>query len=429
MLLWLAGAMAGVELPEPPTQGESARAPRFEEDPSRPIDAPTAEAIDRLIQEDGPAAGVTLATKALSAGSAQYGPRDARLSRPLINLGAAKQRAGDVAGALRDYRTAIDLVEASGGPRDPRLFDAWYGTGYTQLYSGNYSGASEALGTALQLHRVNQGLYSVEQLDVLHAFALALRAQGKAEDADAVELRRMQVAQRAYDAESPDLAKVFVSGGRWYRGTGDYVRALQLEGLALGILDHHDKDDPRLIEPLLELAISGTERRRGPDDPMIVGIPQPGTALARAERLAEARKDGTVTERAATLIRVGDVHYLIGKRDSALRTYAKAAAILATEGRQPPFDQPAFISFRVPRPTPLPDADGYALAEFSVDTRGGTDDVKLIESRPATLPPAVGASLVSALKQAHLRPRIVNGQPVESDGLRFRLALRRGSGQ
>jgi hypothetical protein len=54
-----------------------------------------------------------------------YGPRDARTITPLINLAHSRQRAGEVAAALTDYRAAIELAEASGGPRDARLFEAW----------------------------------------------------------------------------------------------------------------------------------------------------------------------------------------------------------------------------------------------------------------------------------------------------------------
>lgn len=427
-LLLAPAATRAVELPGPVTQGESALVPRFEEDPARPADAPTAAAIDAVLNEDGPAAGVTLAAKALARSTAAYGPRDPRLSAPLLNLGNARQRAGDASGALKEYQLAIDLVEASGGPRDARLVEAWYGLGYTQLHAGNYSAATESLVTALQLHRMSQGLYSVGQLDVLHALALALRALGKAEDADEVQFRRMDVAQNIYDDGSPELAKVIVSGGRWFRSGGRYAQSLYLHGVALGILERRNKKDPALIEPLIEIAISGSERRRDPDELPTPGVPQPAAALARAEKLAESRTDASVVERAAVLVRIGDVHFLLGRREPALRAYAKAAALLTPEGRQPPFDQPSFITFRVPRPTTLPDVPGFVLAEFGVEPNGSTRDVRIVESQPASMPPSVAASLVSALKQARLRPRISNGQAVATTGVRYRLSVRGGSG-
>lgn len=421
-------AHAAVELPEPATQGESAVMPRFKDDAARPADSPTVAALDSIVAEDGPAAGVLLAGKAVAASTAAYGPRDARLSTPLLNQANARQRAGDAAGAARDYRSVIDLVDAAGGPRDDRLFDAWYGLGYTQLYGGNYTGATESLSTALQLHRVNRGLYSAGQLDVLHALALSLRAQGKADDADEVQVRRMDVAQHVYGLESPELARVYVAGGRWFRNVGRYRQSMYMHSLAMRILEAKNKEDPRLIEPLIEVAISGSERWRDPDEAPITGVPQPAAALARAEKLAESRVDGSPIERAAALVRIGDVHYLLGRRDPALRAYAKAAALLAPLGRQPPFAQPEFITFRVPRPAPLPEGGGYVLAEFGVGIDGKTRDVRIVESQPSSIPPAVGAALVNALKQAKLRPQLVNGQAVASTAIRYRLPVRGGSG-
>ena len=428
LLLATAATLAAFELPDPTSQGEPAFAPQLQEDPFRPADAPTAAAIDAISAEDGTAAGSTLAAKAAAASRAAYGQRDSRVSASLLNLATARQRTGDVSGALRDYRLAIDLIEAAGGPRDARLFDAWYGMGYASLYAGNYLAASDALATALQLHRMNEGLYSAEQLDVLHALALALRANGKADDADQVQLRRMDVARHVFGPESPDLAKLFISGGRWFRGSGQYAQSVHLHGLAMSILQEKDKNDPRLIEPLIEIALSGSERRRDPDELPVPGVPQPGAALAQAERLAAGRTDGTAIERAATLVRIGDVHFLINRREQALRAYSKAAAMLAPEGREPPFAQPSFISFRAPRPAPLADGPGFVLAEFAVETDGDTRDVRIVESQPATLPAAIGAGLVSALRQARLRPQISNGKPVASTAVRYRLVVRGGSG-
>ena len=347
---------------------------------------------------------------------------------PTINLAIARQRAGDLGGALGDYQSAIDTLEYGGGPRDPRLFDAWYGKGYAHLRAGHYEAAASALGTALQLHRINRGLYSAEQLDVLHSLAMAERARGKVDEADELQMRRMRVAERVYGVGTPELAKVFVSGGRWFRNVGRPYDALRLNVLAIQIYDARNTDDPRLIDPLVEAALAGNERRRDPDEPPLVGVPSPGVALGRAERLVEGRKDGTPAERAAELIRVGDAHFVMGRRDSALKVYAKAIALLAPTGTRPPFDEPVFLKFDVPRPVALQGPPGFALAEFRVDAKGQARDVKIVEVQPSGLPAAVSHALVDELKDAKLRPRLQNGQPVESAGVRYRLPVRGGSG-
>lgn len=416
------------EIPEPAARGQPAPAPGFLVDPARPPDAPTVEALGAVSAEDGAAAGVTLASKAESASRAAYGPKDGRLAVPAINLALARQRAGDTAGALRDYQAAIDALENSGGPRDPRLFDAWYGKGYAYLRAGQYEAAAASLETALQLHRINRGLYSAEQLEVLHAVAVAERASGDVEEADAFQVRRMNVAERVYGLGTVPLAQVYVSGGRWFRAVGRPYEALRLNALAIQIYETRSKDDPRLIDPLIEAALAGSERRRDPDELPLVGVPSPGVALARAEKLTDERKDGTPAERAADLIRVGDAHLVMGRRDSALKVYAKATTLLASTGTRPPFDEPAFLSFQAPRPDPLQGPAGFALAEFKVDATGKARDVRIVEVQPSGLPASVSHALVNAIKQSRLRPRIVNGEAVETVGVRYRLPVRGGSG-
>ncbi|MCC2658463.1 MAG: hypothetical protein K0Q76_3571 [Panacagrimonas sp.] len=428
LLTGLAFASRAGEIAEPAARGDPARTPRFVADPARPADAPTAEALDVVSAEDGPGAGVTLASKAVSASRVAYGPNDARVALPVINLATARQRAGDTVGAVRDYQAAITALESAGGPRDPRLFEAWYGMGYAQLKAGQYDAAGAALETALQLHRINRGLYSVEQLDVLHAVAMAQRARGDVEKADETQVRRMSVAERVHGLGTPALAAVYASGGRWFRNVGRPYEALRLNALAIQIYEAQSKDDPRLIDPLIQAALAGNERRRDPDEPPLVGVPSPGVALARAERLTDTRTDGTPAARAADLIRVGDALLVMNRRDSALKVYAKATALLASVGARPPFDEPAFIHFLPPRPEPLQGPPGHALAEFSVDAAGKPRDVRIVEQQPTGMPASVTHALVSALKQSRLRPRVVDGQAIETTGVRYRLPVRGGSG-
>lgn len=428
LLAWLAAAPGAqaVELPEPVLQAEAVIAPDFKEDPARPPDAPTAAAIASVMAEDGPAAGTTLAAKALSISRAAYGPDDPRLFTPLLNLGIARQRSADTAGALHNYQAAIESVQAASGPRDPRLFDAWYAMGHARLQMGQYGPAVEALGTALQSHRINQGLYSAAQLDVLHSLAVALQALGRNEDANEIQHRRMAVAERVYAQDAPALAHIHALGGRWFLDAGRTGESMRLYTRALRLIEETDEEDPRLIEPLLGLALVGSVHRRDPDEMPIAGVPQPGSALARAERLAENRRGGSAAQRAAELTRVGDAYHLLGRRDAAMRLYVGAADLLAAEGIASPFGQPAFLRLQVPQPAPV-DGGGEVLAEFGVETNGRTRDVRIVEARPATLPPTVAASLSRALRQARLRPRIVNGEAVDSSGVRYRLPVRGGS--
>lgn len=418
-----------LEIAEPASRAQELPAPRFVEDPARPPEAPAFDALEGVSAEGGIDAAVRLADKALAASRAAYGAQDARVAVPTINLALARQRAGDTVGAQRDYQAAIGLLEAHGGPRDDRLFDAWYGIGHAHYQAAHYAAAAAAFETALQLHRINRGLYSVEQLDVLQSVAMAQRARGDVEEADQTQVRRMAVAERVHGLGTPQLADVYVSGGRWFRSVGRPFESLRLNALAIQIYEKQSKEDSRLLEPLVQAALAGSERRRDPDEPQLVGVPSPGVALSRAERLADARTKASPAERAADLIRIGDAHLVMGRREAALKVYAKATGLLVSVGARPPFDEPVFISFQAPRPEPLDGPGGFALAEFTVDRNGKTRDVRIVQQQPAILPGVVTQALSRAIRDARLRPRVVDGQAVETVGVRYRLPVRGGSGQ
>ncbi|MGQ0618453.1 MAG: tetratricopeptide repeat protein [Panacagrimonas sp.] len=423
-----AGAGA-IELPAPASSVEMPAPPRILDDQARPVDAPTHLAIQAAIDEGSPANAVTLAGQALAASRIAYGPTDLRIVTPLINQAHAKQQAGDVAGALADYRVAIELDENQGGPREPKLFDAWYGIGHTHQLAGQFSIASEALGTALQLHRVNQGLYSAGQLEVINALALAYRGQDKAEEADELQLKRVEVAERIYGLGTPELVPTYLSAARWYRAGGRISDAVALQGLAVSILEKaYSRDDPRLVDPLLEVVLTASLRRPNPDERPLPNYAHPATSLTRARRIAEAQKTGTPVEQARTLIRIADVNFATGRRDVAYELYTKAEALLASVREPSPLAQPAFISFQPPVATaPAGAGTGFVLAEFSVDAQGRSRDVRIVESTPAGLPAGVGSRLTSALREARLRPRIDKGKPAATSGVRYRLPVREGS--
>lgn len=424
---------AAAELADPTTLGDEVIAPSFLPDPARLADAPTEVTIQSASAEDGAEAGLVLAARALNSSRVAYGAKDARTIIPLTNQANAKQRAGYEAAALVDYQAALELAEATGGPRNPQLFDAWYGIGYAQHADGNDIAAAAAFATALQLHRVNQGLYSREQLDVLHALALSSYGIGRIEEADEFQIRRIVMAQRLKDT-LPDigetvLVETYTSVGRWFRNTGRIDDAIRLHGLALGILERRNgKQNPELIVPLLEVAKTGGMRRREMDQSALPAAWQPPIALARAERLADAQKNVLPAEQAQTLIRIADVHMSQGRREPALRNYTRATQILAGMGQQAPFSEPAFLIFQPPQPAPVSGPGGFVVAEFDVSEEGRAKEIRIIEIQPANLPKSISGALTSALRAARLRPVIRAGKPAASKGSRYRLPVRSDSG-
>lgn len=399
----------------------------MEADPYRPEGAPPATAIEGISKEDGPAAAVKLAAKALKLSQLAHGAEDAKTIIPRINLAHAKQRAGEIGAALIEYQKCIEMAAADGGPRDARLTPAWTGFAYAHLLAGQFGPAQLAYEMALQLGRVNLGLNNLQQIDALHALAMAQRANGQLEQANESQIRRLETGESIFGLGSREVALLYVPIGRWFRDIGRVSDAIALHAQAVDILgkpvDTADSSEA-LIEALIEAAISGGARALNFDQPPLPRNARPHDALKRAEALVDNNKQMSAREKAHALLRIGDVHTTQSRRDGAKRAYDKAGSLLQAIGNEPPFSKPAFIYFVPPQTPSLPGKGGDIVASFTVNERGQVKQLRVVKRESITVPASVEQDFLKALRQARLRPRMVNGQAVETTDVRFRLSLR-----
>ncbi len=420
-------ALATVEIPGPAHFGEPPARPQMLADPHRPAGSPTYQAIELITDEDGPDAGLLLAQKALSGSQRAYGEQDARTIIPRLNVANAMQRTGRDAKSLIEYRKIIQMIEAAGGPRDARLVDAWNGVAFAHLDAGQFSGAQLAYEASLQLGRVNLGLNNVAQLDRLHALAIAQQASGAADDAHETQVRRLKAGEQIFGMDSPETANLYVSVGRWFRINGRISNAIALHSLAVGILDKDSEHEPELTEALIEAAISASKRPLEFDQAPLPRNARPRSALERAEALVTKDSALTAEARAAKLIRIADVHISQNRASSAIPIYQQAAQLLASVGKTAPYSAPAFIEFAPPFAAPVSGQGGDVVAEFTVSEKGDVEQMQILENLSIPVANATIQNLKRSLRSAILRPRIVNGAPMETRNVRFRLTIRGGS--
>lgn len=414
-----------VEIQFTPPRAEAPPLRRLPKDPARPARAPSSLDIEYAAIKDDAQTALNLATRALEMSRSAYGKDDRRTIVPLTNRGTALVRAGQPLEAIRDFRKAEDLAESGPSPRDPRLADVHYGMGSAQHALGRWKLAVESFENGLQQHRVSRGLASAEQIDFLRALAVSNRAMGRVDDATRWQQRRVQVAEQVYRGDVETLAWNYVSAGRWFRDVQNFDEALVLHGKAVDSIQRaQGPEAPLLIGPLMDLAITGAVWEPSETSPASVYRHQPGPTLRRAYRLALDRTDGTPAERAQTLERVGDLHWLFGLRREALRAYSRAGEISKEHGQGIDFGAPAFLSFRPPRtPAAWSKLRGHVLAEFTVDTRGRARKVEIIEGLPPEFSAALGESLKAAIKASRLRPRLDRGRPITTHDVRYRVVV------
>ena len=387
-------------------------------------------------------------TERLGAGHAD------ELQVALMNLALAQQRAGDYLAAEAGFQRVIDLIEASGRRTSPRLARAYAGLGITYHAARRYDLAAASLDRAIALSRRAEGLFNDEQLPLLDKQADTLTELGRAEEALLAHRYALRIVERRDGQRSLPFARQLESLGRWYtrvrayeagratlRQSGDLVQSIAgpdstaLVGPLTGFAENARR---WLTDPVIREQASADEQRSSMfHDPV---MPAP-LSLSANTIAAEGLK---ALERAAAVVDgdadaspalVADVHSQLGDwhtarrlperaRPSYLRAWQAAAAV-PDGGRlqQALFGAPILIRYV------LPDGwDRYARRppedierrdveiELTVTAEGGVGDARVISGGDDG---RLAGQALRAAQSAQYRPRMADGQPVATTGVRF----------
>jgi tetratricopeptide (TPR) repeat protein len=114
----------------------------------------------------------------------QYGAEDRQLVNPLTNLGTVYYRLGDYPNAETSYLRAVRLIEGKLAGADRMLMRPLMGLGETYLATKQHAEAATALKRAIDLSRNLDGLFNVEQLDILDPLIESYVALDRLSDAE-----------------------------------------------------------------------------------------------------------------------------------------------------------------------------------------------------------------------------------------------------
>ena len=370
------------------------------------------------------------------------------------NRAAVHFRLGDYVAAEQDFSDALKLLGDLDAAISPRLIGPLQGLGHTYAATGHYDAATVVLERALRLSRQSNGLFNLDQLDLLEPLIASDLALGLGRDADRHHAYAYQVAAHHYGPRDARLIPALAQLARWYAQTRQFTAARELYARVLAIAGSEG-------EPLLGasiMALRGTAEtyriafQDGAEDPTAIepeyGQPSLGsdakyylnddgrTKLESALKLIEAHQPPLPEARAVLLIELGDWALLRGKPDSAWSQYAQAWAALPVAGdhseapaeaeaaRLNPLAYPRRLLYRRP-----PGAQAYrdrkpgtvvervAVAEFTVTPAGKIRDATVVEGDASRFQKQVFAR---ALTYAIYRPRFVDGRPVSTSRVRLR---------
>ena len=392
----------------------------------------------------------------------------ADLARALNNLGATQYQLGDFAAAEAAYARALRLVEEQQGSTSRRLLAPLQGLALTYQAAGRHDAAAPLLERALAISRRADGLFNPQQRELLRPLEDSLIALGRLQQADHEEQYDFRLSERQFGPTDPRLLPALARLADWYtatrrnmlaRATWHRVLAISadrrhpdlagalaaLRGIADTYrLDYQNgpesvDDDTQRSGGQVGMHIDTSERDafgrhiRRPADSEYHLESQGKDVLEAALRLAERADPPAPRAVAAVLVDLGDWQLVVERPDRARPYLVRAASLLPDSGSVArgianPLRYPVQLLYRPPpaarrlRDQPLAlVTEVSATAEFTVTADGRVTDVRTVEGDAGEVQ---AASFKTALGKAIYRPRLVDGEPVATENVRYRETFR-----
>ncbi len=349
------------------------------------------------------------------------------LAGPYLCLAEALFALKNNEGAALAYTNAIDQLERSSGVFDPRLVRPLEGLGKTLMRLGKFDAAEEALVQAKDLTHRNFGIYNLVQSSIVNRLTKTYYSRRDFADASREQNFLLRAHEENY-GEAPQLLPAIRRMAKWHERTGRYDLARNNYRRALKImLRAYGPNDLRLVGPMRDFARSYMTTPRGANRVM---SRSGANALMDVIDLYERQEFTDAVDVARSWGELGDWYVVGGRRGAARKAYGEAGKILqsaagddASKGSDL-FSRPVEIEYedvpigvRPSRLQSLPDGIAILEFEFTVNAEGRVrgsvavvrDDLKY---------PSFAFRVVDRIKASRYRPRIVNGQPVATKGVR-----------
>lgn len=319
------------------------------------------------------------------------------------------------------------------------------------------SDAVPMLDRAIQLLRADEGLFTASQLELFDPLEKCHLALDRQSDFRRVQEYRVLIAERQYGPDNPAMLPMLSSTARWYEEARYYISAREIQAKALDIIRASGSDnDVRMVEPLRGIARayrleymqgiepidaafkqgSRFESLSSTTGPVRIFFDRLGeTSLKDAVKTLEAHStsdcsSGTGGVLIDTLLELADWYRMTDHPRTAMAVNRRAWAASQTclDGHETLFDQPQGIPYQLsiglPWRPPGADEHYWVDIDYTVTRSGRISHVKVEQSNA---PSFVQWKLVKTVRSTLLRPRFVNGEPVDTKHVRSRQIVWVGS--
>lgn len=380
-------------------------------------------------------------------------PHDPELPVAYNNLGVAQIRVGDLDAAEASFNKALELLENRVGIVSRRLIAPLSGLSAVHAARGNRALAADTLQRALAISRRANGLFNIEQMELLDSLIDNYEAAGNTVGVESERRYAVRVLQQEYGASDPRIIPAVMRLAEWYESSGQYVlargewqrivtvasqegggrNAATILGL-VGIARNHRLQFVRDPESV-QTAQVPIDPWTGRPDPFMEQALRTGTAklerdgeaaALRALEILDQTPDPPPNLLAMTLVETGDWYMTAGRTDRALTYYRRAWPLFVAQvaaGHPNPLATPRALLYRPPPAAWL--ARGRTDVEvtatpiefaMSINAAGETGNVT---SLSVDVDPYRVAQVQRSLSRATFSPRFEDGAPVATDDFRF----------
>ena len=337
----------------------------------------------------------------------------------------------------------ISDIEAGSHRFDPALVRPIIMMGDIQTLEGNYVGALDTYGRAVHLERVNSGLVSPGQVEIVYREAEVYRTLGDFKTANEREEYAYFVLRRSHHPHDEALLPGLFHLGNWYESTHNIFAARSLYQRAADIYIANDKAFTLEAVPAWA-GIARTHRLErfppfyiDPSDPNAFAsssltAASPYTAVSvnnfpAGERALQTiiqiqrGNDAELEVVAKAILDLADWHLLFEKSRAAFPLYQIAWEMLSeVEGfpTEDYFGQPRLIYFPEPSdPKPSSRATesartGLVTVQFDITEQGSVRRLETMASEPKGM---MDYRVRKSLRISRYRPVITGGVPVPTD--------------
>lgn len=341
------------------------------------------------------------------------------LGRDLLSLARVEAGLEDFEAAERDYLRAIEILrDEDGSPRV--LIAADRALGRVYISSRRFSEAIAVLEEARALSRSSEGLFNVGQSDVIDDLTLAHLGVGDTATARELQQERLENAERRFGADDARVIPFLSHLGDYYdrsrlraSAREQYARALAISAREFGV------GDPSSLGLLRKLAA------------IDLALGEPSEIRERLAAIIDSGDEIDPVERGLTLAVLGDWALVHDGLEAARGYYREAYAALADVdpgNAADYFSAPRMIDF-VPPLTAVDRATrrdpwtwGGLIIEFDVGADGRAYDVSTASMEPRQT--RIASAYARRIRETHFRPRLRDGQPVATTGVRYSQSFR-----